>query len=107
EAVHVENFADGEAGVAKAKAEIFSGLESGGVAVMNADNRWTAELGLAAKAAGGRVRTFGAAEGADARLVRFSATSEGAEVESRIDGARVDYALRQSAQHWGPMSLCA
>jgi UDP-N-acetylmuramoyl-tripeptide--D-alanyl-D-alanine ligase len=107
EAVHVENFADGEAGVAKAKAEIFSGLEPGGVAILNADNRWTAELGLAAKAAGGRVRTFGAAEGADARLVRFSATSEGAEVESRIDGARVDYALRQSAQHWGPMSLCA
>jgi UDP-N-acetylmuramoyl-tripeptide--D-alanyl-D-alanine ligase len=74
EAVHVENFADGEAGVAKAKAEIFSGLETGGAAILNADNRWTAELGSAAEAAGGRVRTFGVSEGADARLVRFSAT---------------------------------
>jgi UDP-N-acetylmuramoyl-tripeptide--D-alanyl-D-alanine ligase len=107
EAVHVENFADGEAGVARAKAEIFSGLQAGGEAILNADNRWTAELGSAAKAAGGRVRTFGAAEGADARLVRFSATPEGAEVESRVDGAPLDYTLRQSAPHWGPMSLCA
>jgi UDP-N-acetylmuramoyl-tripeptide--D-alanyl-D-alanine ligase len=107
EAVHVENFADGEAGVAKAKAEIFTGLETGGVAILNADNRWAAELGSTAKDAGGRVRTFGAAVGADARLVRFSATPDGAAVESRIDGAPLDYTLRQSAPHWGPMSLCA
>ena len=38
--VHVENFPDGEAGVARAKAEIFDGLEPGGVAVLNADNGW-------------------------------------------------------------------
>lgn len=107
EAVHVESFADGEAGVAKAKAEIFSGLETGGAAILNADNRWTAGLGSAAEAAGGRVRTFGMSEGADARLVRFSATPNGAQVESRIDGAALDFTLRQSAPHWGPMSLCA
>ncbi|HEY2480826.1 MAG TPA: Mur ligase family protein, partial [Caulobacteraceae bacterium] len=107
EAVHVENFVDGEAGVATAKAEIFAGLETGGVAILNADNRWADQLGSAAEAAGGRVRTFGAADGADARLVRFSATPEGARVETRIDGIPLDYTLRQSAPHWGPMSLCA
>ncbi len=107
EAVHVENFADGEAGVAKAKAEIFSGLETGGAAILNADNRWTDELGSAAEAAGGRVRTFGVSDGADARLVRFSATPDGAQVESRIDGAPLDFTLRQFAPHWGLMSLCA
>jgi len=37
--VHTENFHDGESGVAGAKAEIFEGLEPGGVAVLNADNR--------------------------------------------------------------------
>jgi len=107
EAVHVENFPDGEAGVAKAKAEVFAGLEVGGAAILNADNAWTGELASAARAAGGHVRTFGAEESADARLIRIRATSEGAEVESRIDGATFDYTLRQSAPHWGPMSLCA
>jgi UDP-N-acetylmuramoyl-tripeptide--D-alanyl-D-alanine ligase len=107
EAVHVENFTDGEAGVAKAKAEVFAGLQKGGAAILNADNRWTGELALLARSAGGEVRTFGDAPGADARMMRFSATSQGAEVESRIDGAPLIFTLRQSAAHWGPMSLCA
>jgi UDP-N-acetylmuramoyl-tripeptide--D-alanyl-D-alanine ligase len=107
EAVHVENFADGEAGVARAKAEIFLGLEPDGAAILNADNAWAGELAKAAQAKGGRVRTFGAGAGADARLVRFSATVGGAEVTGVIDGAPLDYTLRQSAPHWGPMSLCA
>jgi UDP-N-acetylmuramoyl-tripeptide--D-alanyl-D-alanine ligase len=107
EAVHVENFPDGEAGVAAAKAEIFAGLDAGGAVILNADNRWTSRLRAMAKAASGRVRTFGAAEGSDARLVRFSASAEGASVETRIDGASLEYTLRQSAPHWGPMSLCA
>jgi UDP-N-acetylmuramoyl-tripeptide--D-alanyl-D-alanine ligase len=46
--VHTENFTDGEAGVAKAKAEIFAGMEPGGVAVLNADNRWFEPLRVAA-----------------------------------------------------------
>jgi UDP-N-acetylmuramoyl-tripeptide--D-alanyl-D-alanine ligase len=107
EAVHVENFSDGAAGVARAKAEIFEGLEARGAAILNADNPWTAELTRAAQAKSGQVRTFGAAAGADAQLVSFSATPRGAEVKSRIDGAPLDYTLRQSAAHWGPMSLCA
>jgi UDP-N-acetylmuramoyl-tripeptide--D-alanyl-D-alanine ligase len=107
EAVHVENFADGAGGVARAKAEIFAGLESDGTAILNADNPWTPQLTSAARAAGARVRTFGEAETADARLVGFTPTGRGAEVASRIDGATVDYSLRQSAPHWGPMSLCA
>ena len=107
EAVHVENFTDGEAGVAKAKAEIFAGLQSHGSAVLNADNHWTPDLASAARAAGAKVRTFGVAKAADARLIRFSSTAGGAAVESRIDGAPLDYNLRQTAPHWGPMSLCA
>src|SRR5688500_462209 len=42
--VHTENFPDGEEGVARAKAEIFSGLKPGGVAVLNADSYWFAFL---------------------------------------------------------------
>jgi UDP-N-acetylmuramoyl-tripeptide--D-alanyl-D-alanine ligase len=106
EAVHVENFPDGEAGVAGAKGEIFDGLEAGGEAILNADNAWTGELAARARTRGGSVRTFGLSEAADARVVRFAATSAGAEIEASIDGETVAYSLRQSAPHWGPMSLC-
>ena len=66
---HVENFPDGETGVARAKAEIFEGLEPGGVAILNADNQWFDFLSGAAKAQGARVLAFGTGEGCDARLL--------------------------------------
>ena len=69
--VHVENFADGEAGVARAKAEVFEGLEPGGVAVLNADDAWFARLADAARAAGARVLSFGRGEDCDAHLIGF------------------------------------
>ena len=42
-AVHLEHF-DSVAGIADAKGEIFSGLEPGGVAVINGDLEWTRAL---------------------------------------------------------------
>ena len=107
EAVHVENFADGEAGVARAKAEILDGLEPGGLAILNADNRWFDTLKAEARRRGARVRAFGRAKGADAQLIRFAPAPGGASVEARIDDTRVEFPVRQSAPHWGPMSLCA
>ncbi len=107
ETVHVENFADGEAGVAKAKAEIFEGLAPSGTAVLNADNRWCEHLRAEAERLGAQVRTFGVSERANARLMRTSATPDGLDVVARIDGEEVAYKLRQPAPHWGPMSLCA
>jgi UDP-N-acetylmuramoyl-tripeptide--D-alanyl-D-alanine ligase len=107
EAVHVENFDGGEAGVARAKAEIFDGLEAGGAAILNADNRWFDYLKAEARRRGARVRTFGRAAGADAQLIRFAPAPGGGSVEARIDAKRVEFPIRQSASHWGPMSLCA
>jgi len=107
EAVHVENFADGEAGVAAAKAEILEGLEPGGVAILNADNRWYDHLAARAMGRGATVRAFGRAQGAQARLIAFEPARGGARVEACIDGEAVGYWLRQAAPHWGPMSLCA
>ena len=107
EAVHVENFPDGEAGVARAKAEIFAGLEPGGAAVLNADNRWFDYLAGEARAAGGRVLAFGQGAGCAARLLDFQAGPEGSLVEAEIEGRRLSYGLRQRALHWGPMSLAA
>jgi UDP-N-acetylmuramoyl-tripeptide--D-alanyl-D-alanine ligase len=103
--VHTENFADGEAGVARAKAEVFAGLEPGGIAVLNADNRWFELLKQEAERAGALVRTFGAMEGCDARLTAFEAEPGGARVAAVVDGEVVRFALRQSGQHWGPNAL--
>jgi UDP-N-acetylmuramoyl-tripeptide--D-alanyl-D-alanine ligase len=107
EAVHVENFPDGEAGVAKAKSEILDGLEPGGLAILNADNRWFDTLKAEARRHGAKVRAFGRGKGADAQLMRFAPAPGGASVEARIDDVRVEFPVRQSAPHWGPMSVCA
>jgi UDP-N-acetylmuramoyl-tripeptide--D-alanyl-D-alanine ligase len=107
EAVHVENFADGEAGVMRAKAEIFEGLGPQGTAILNGDSLWFEDLKRIALGRGAKVRVFGRAEGADAHLMGFSATDVGAAIEARIDGGPISFSIRQSAAHWGPMSLCA
>jgi UDP-N-acetylmuramoyl-tripeptide--D-alanyl-D-alanine ligase len=104
--VHIENFPDGEVGVAMAKAEIFEGLEPGGVAVLNADDRWFSLLQSAALEAGATVRSFGVAAVADARLISFTAHEGGAVVEAMIDGEPTAIHLLQSGSHWGPNSLC-
>ena len=105
--VHIENFLDGEAGVARAKAEIFDGMEAGGVAVLNADNRWFGPLDLAARAAGARVVSFGSGEGCDARLLDFSAAGGHASVRAVIHGEAISYPLLQTGVHWGLNSLCS
>ncbi|QUD87743.1 UDP-N-acetylmuramoyl-tripeptide--D-alanyl-D-alanine ligase [Phenylobacterium montanum] len=103
--VHMENFADGEQGVARAKAEIFAGLEPGGVAVLNADNRWFDLLAGEARAAGAKVMRFGAADGAEAQLTGFEMTAGGAVVEAVLHGRPLRFPIRQSGAHWGPNSL--
>jgi UDP-N-acetylmuramoyl-tripeptide--D-alanyl-D-alanine ligase len=102
--VHIENFADGEPGVARAKAEIFEGLAKGGVAVLNADDRWFATLQAAAEAAGAEVRTFGSGEACDARLLSFE-LADGARVRASLHGRELGFPLRQTGAHWGLMSL--
>ena len=103
--VHIENFADGETGVAKAKAEIFEGLGPGGLAVINGDIRWFEPLRQMALHAGARVASFGSDETADARLLDFQPEAGGARVAARIWGQDHVFTLRQSGFHWGLNSL--
>ena len=68
-AAHLEAFGSLD-GIARAKAEIFAGLEPGGTAVLNADHPQLAVLLDEANAAGiGNVVTYGEARGADWRIV--------------------------------------
>ncbi|HVY33685.1 MAG TPA: UDP-N-acetylmuramoyl-tripeptide--D-alanyl-D-alanine ligase [Caulobacteraceae bacterium] len=103
--VHTENFDDGEAGVAKAKAEIFAGLVPGGVAVLNADNAWFNFLKSEALRAGAVVHSFGSGPDCDARLLGVSAGEAGAEVSVSLRGRRLDLSIRPKGAHWGLNSL--
>ncbi len=105
-AVHTEAFPDGEAGVARAKAEIFAGLKPGGAAILNADDRWFDFLKGEAERAGAKVLSFGAAEGCDARLLGIEAGEGGAVVRASIHGREVEFPILQTGAHWGPNSLC-
>ena len=104
--VHIEAFADGEAGVAAEKAAIFEGLARNGVAVFNADVAFAGVLDSAARRAGARIATFGSARECDARLIDFQPHDAGARVKAELFGRSLDFQLAQSGFHWGMNSLC-
>jgi len=103
--VHVENFPDGEIGVARAKAEIFAGVAPGGAAILNADNRWFELLSDHAKRAGLSVIAFGSGAACDARLTGFAATGDGADVAAVLHGRPLTFPIRQTGVQWGLNSL--
>jgi UDP-N-acetylmuramoyl-tripeptide--D-alanyl-D-alanine ligase len=97
--VHLEFFGTLDA-IADAKAEIFSGVEPGGVAVINADIAQFARLKDAARHAGiGEIVSFGEREDADARLVRVSLQADTSTVHARVLGLDVTYKLGVPGRH--------
>ena len=87
EPVHLGFFPSVEA-IADAKAEIFRGLESGGVAVLNRDNPHYARLAAAARHAGAvEILGFGTHPESAARLVDCVLNSRGSTVEAVISGS--------------------
>ncbi len=105
EGAHLEFFPNVEA-IADAKAEIFTGLDANGTAILNLDNPYHGRLAAHARARGvGRIWSFGAAEGADARLVSASLTAEGSTVEAVVLGRKVDFHLPLPGRHHVQNSL--
>ncbi len=98
EAVHLAHFASVEE-IALAKAEIFEGLEPGGVAVVNADNPHAATLAAAAAKCGARVWTYGDA-GAEARFVSVDLRAEASEVTADILGEQVRFTYGAPGRHF-------
>jgi UDP-N-acetylmuramoyl-tripeptide--D-alanyl-D-alanine ligase len=97
--VHLEYFSSLEK-IADAKAEIFSGVEPGGAAVLNRDNRQYAHLSRAAAAAGiARILSFGESAKADARLMRYSLHAEVSTVQARILDQDVTYKIGAPGKH--------
>lgn len=103
--VHVGNFADGEEGVAKAKAEIFEGLETGGIAVLPRDSRHIEMLRRAVQSRSAHVITFGTGDDADVRAQRIDLGDTGSEIAAVIEGRALDYRLGTVGAHIAVNSL--
>ena len=104
EPAHLEFFESVE-DIARAKAEIFSGLEPGGTAVLNRDNTYFDILAAAARTAEATILTFGVHEEADFRLSDFELEEIGSSVQIAYDGKELSYRLNVSGRHWVQNSL--
>ncbi len=103
--VHVGNFAEGIAGIAKAKAEIFSGIEKGGIAVLNRDNDQFDLLKSEAAKYDIKIVTFGEGESADAQVLDCLVASNGVRVKARILDQEITYILKDAGRHIAMNSL--
>jgi UDP-N-acetylmuramoyl-tripeptide--D-alanyl-D-alanine ligase len=96
--VHIEHLGSIEA-IADAKAEIFSGVERGGAAVVNRDAPQFARLAAAAQARGLQLLSFGTSEGGEARLVVCEPDGEGSRISADIAGERIAFNLGAPGKH--------
>ncbi len=94
--------------IAAAKAEIFEGLQPGGVAVIPVRAPGADVLRAAAVAAGaGRIVTFGTAQEADARLLEVSRSPAGAAFRWSFAGRVRCGRLQLSGAHWALNAVAA
>lgn len=99
EAVHLEHFESLEA-IAKAKAEIFLGLDSTGIAIINHDSPHRALLLDAARAQGiKKILSFGLDAKSDAHPLSIEQDEEGTNVEALIAGKKISYRINALGRH--------
>ena len=103
--VHLEFFDSVEA-IADAKAEVFSGIETGGSAIINRDSPYYERLAdAAARSPAGRCLSFGAHAEADARLVDFTPAPTHSLVHAEIAGRAVTFRLGAPGRHLAENAL--
>lgn len=105
--VHIEHFGT-TAAIAEAKAEIFLGLEPGGVVIINRDNEHFPVLaGRASERRAGEIVRFGRSPGADACLLSLAAVDAGSRIEADIFGTHLTYRLGAPGEHLAMNSVAA
>jgi UDP-N-acetylmuramoyl-tripeptide--D-alanyl-D-alanine ligase len=104
-AVHLEHFGSvGE--IADAKGEIFSGLEQGGVAVINGDLEWSGRLKAhAMEARPSRIVTYGRAAGSDVLLKSLDLSEHSSIAYVELFGKPLRYEIGAPGEHWAINSL--
>jgi UDP-N-acetylmuramoyl-tripeptide--D-alanyl-D-alanine ligase len=105
EAVHLEFFASTRE-IAEAKAEIFTGVTAGGVAVLPRDNPYYDLLRQRALAAGiERIVSFGTHIDADARLLDFAVASDRTLVFALVGDHPLSFSVGVPGRPWAINSL--
>ncbi len=97
---HREFFASEEE-IADAKAEIFTGLEPGGTAIIPHDSRHRDRLVEAARPHAARIVTFGLGEGADVRATYVVKAPQGGTMATvTLPDAQLSFTISQPGEHW-------
>ncbi|XDZ66281.1 UDP-N-acetylmuramoyl-tripeptide--D-alanyl-D-alanine ligase [Alphaproteobacteria bacterium LSUCC0684] len=104
-ASHIGQF-DSLDAIAAAKAEIFTGLAPGGMAIINADDGYAGMLSAAARDAGASsVITIGVADTATHQITRITRRDDGLDVDATLAGTPLTFRLGMMAPHWAYAAL--
>ncbi len=93
---HIENFADGQAGIARAKFELIESLPTNGIAFLNCDDAYAAQFG---RDFSGRVVYFGAGPCADPQILTSVEDSNGLHVRIRAREREAGFTLQLLGAH--------
>lgn len=97
---HIEFFSNGLEGIADANAEIFLGMNSAGIAVLNIDNDYFTRLKNHADKQGVKtIIAFGEDDLAQSKLVDVTLQSDGSKVTAEIMGEKISFRLNIPGQH--------
>lgn len=101
---HIENFPDGQAGIARAKLELVAALPATGVAFLNCDDPWLAQFG---RDFAGRVVYFGAGPCADPQIVDVIENENGLRIRFRAGDHEGEFTLRMPGAHNAQNAMAA
>jgi UDP-N-acetylmuramoyl-tripeptide--D-alanyl-D-alanine ligase len=93
---HMENFADGQAGIARSKFELVAALPAGGVAFLNCDDPYVSQFG---RDFAGKVVYFGSGPCADPQILAVGEDENGLRVHFRSAGRESDVMLHLLGAH--------
>jgi UDP-N-acetylmuramoyl-tripeptide--D-alanyl-D-alanine ligase len=93
---HIENFTDGQTGIARAKFELVAALPSTGVAFLNCDDAYVSQFG---RDFPGRVVYFGAGPCADPQILEASEDASGLQLKLRAGERKASLTLHLLGSH--------
>jgi UDP-N-acetylmuramoyl-tripeptide--D-alanyl-D-alanine ligase len=93
---HIENFAEGQAGIARAKFELIASLPSNGVAFLNCDDAYAAQFG---RDFPGRVVYFGSGPCADPQILSATEDLNGLHIRFRAGERESNLTLQLLGAH--------
>jgi UDP-N-acetylmuramoyl-tripeptide--D-alanyl-D-alanine ligase len=99
-ATHIEHFSDGLDGIARAKSEIFAGMDKHGIAILNRDiPQFDLILSEANRQGISKIFSFGTHEKSDARLMDCVVASNGTLIKAIIMGESITFSMKDAGPH--------